>query len=656
MKLINQTLHVEVRDLTACGFSRSYIDKATSMQNKSLPYSKERGAKLFPFEQLGARYKEAIVEKFGDPYQYVQKSPIKDLVKYDLEADKFFSELMNRNLYTFSDDWVLRNSWAASWLNMILKYSKKEIAKQQLNMSVDTFYKNVCDLIKRSNINLPYSEKRLRLNLKEYEQQGYAMFIHGNTGKVSNAAKVNDEQSEAILLSLIEDPRQLDDVLICFTYNIWARENKYKEINPATVGNWRRAKAPEITTGRCGRETFNEKYIRPVKGLKPSAPFVLWESDDNNLDFYYQNNESQWNKAVSYVVVDSYCGLVLGRSFRIAKSPTVDMVKMAYIDAMYYVRSLTKGWHIPFELKADHWQEKTLYPYFKRIANFVPPAHFNKHRGYIEQFFGSTFSKRCAEICSEKNYNGNNITAKNFGVNQEELYLNKNSYPDTNEGVEMQLQKYYHLLRHFPDFKRENMKAPSKQQQWLDGWNKLTDEQKRPISDMQFLQLFGFTLPNEITITARGAEFQMNNIKYSYDLPNPVEQMYLIGEKVNVIYDPYDLSRILVTNGKNIRFIANSATLIARALHDAEANSRTMLNSVLSVKKEQSNHVSKNAAKRKIIVTDNLNEKALQMSGYMPKEIRNEIEHDYINQQQNKHAEKYENFLDSNLDLTGYTD
>jgi hypothetical protein len=49
--------------------------------------------------------------------------------------------------------------------------------------------------------------------------------------------------------------------------------------------------------------------------------------------------------------------------------------------------------------------------------------------------------------------------------------------------------------------------------------------------------------------------------KVSYDLPEAWMYNKLIGEKVEVYYDPFDFSRILVTNHKDIRFIAQSAEL-----------------------------------------------------------------------------------------------
>src|SRR5690606_248705 len=126
-----------------------------------------------------------------------------------------------------------------------------------------------------------------------------------------------------------------------------------------------------------------------------------------------------------------------------------------------------------------------------------------------------------------------------------------------------QIENFFHRLRHMPDITRKNFNsALSKEQQWLAKWNDMREDQKRPISDLQFLSIFGITHNPDrpITITNRGIEPQICNIKHSFDLPADLQLSRFVGAKVNVIYDPYDMSRVLVTNNDDIRFIARSAT------------------------------------------------------------------------------------------------
>jgi hypothetical protein len=344
------------------------------------------------------------------------------------------------------------------------------------------------------------------------------------------------------------------------------------------------------------------------------------------------------------------------------------MVKMAYIDAMYYVRRLTGKWHLPFEVKTDHWQDSTLSPFFKSIGNYVPAGHANKHRGYIEQLFGSSHAKRCEKMAAHQtlNYNGNNLTAVNRGVNLEALNDNRKSRPVVGEEAEQQIEKFFWLMQNLPAFTRENMNETSLEKLWLEDWNKLTDEEKRPITDEQFLLMFGFKhLPQgrQITITNRGVEPQIKGVRYSYDIPSHLDAMQLIDKSVTVIYDPYDMSRVLVTNEKDIRFIAQSATLQPRALQDAVTGSRTALNMVLDEKREQVRVASGKATKRRLAIGDNsFDEEAILLGQFMPKELKNHIEANAEKimignvKSSNEWQEKQDQFLNENYNTDSFFD
>ena len=233
----------------------------------------------------------------------------------------------------------------------------------------------------------------------------------------------------------------------------------------------------------------------------------------------------------------------------------------------------------------------------------------------------------------------------------EALNLNSKDWPLIGDEAEMQIEKFFYRLRNMPDITRANLAAESKQQHWLNKWQTLTSEQKKPITDLQFLMIFGIKHePNgrQITITNRGIEPQINGVKYSYDMPDYVSMMQIIGSKVNVTYDPYDMSRVLISNEENIRFIAKHAVLQPRALQDTYASSRQMLNMILNEKKEQVNAVTNKAAKRKLALANETDPEAIMMEGFMPKELKNDVEAHYISSSGNNNFEvQREAYLDS---------
>lgn len=530
--------------------------------------------------------------------------------------------------------------------------SRNKIIKS-LGINVPTFYQHLAAMMEaekknggretyEGNYQLPAKFATTYRNLasgkksklQQYMDKGPAALIDIMYGN-QLSAKINDQLAIAQLLELIEDPHQYDDVLVCMMYNVWAKNNNYSLIKAGTVGVWRRKKEHLIIMGRQGNAAMNEKYIRQVKGLLPCVPLALVEHDDNNLDFLFTNQDGyDFNKYVAIVVIDSRLKLVLGKSYIQGKQPEQWQVYHAYLDAMYYIRSLTGTWHLPFEIKADRWASKSLTPFYEKIGNFVAPATGNKHRGYIEQLFGSPLWKRSQKLVSQNNWSGNNMGAKFRGVNQEILRVNAKNRPLIGNEAETQIENFFYCLRHISDFKRTDMKAPSKEQQFVEQWNQLHNDDKRMINDEQFLLTFGIKHQPQgrsISITNRGVEPQINNSRFSYDLPESWMYDKYIGAKVNVVYDPFDMSRVLITNYDDIRFVARTAHLQPRALKDQYTGSRTYLNAILAQKKDQVSRVSElSVARKRIVNTDYYNAEAMLEGGVLLKELKYEAEQKYL--------------------------
>lgn len=671
LKLLNGNLYLELKDAVEAGcWTEGYLWKAKSTGSKSIKFLDDpvdNRRVLIEYETLKQDYKDKITLRYGNPYEYLAKEPIKKMVTTDKEAEAFFMRYRFDGSKMLPIERVREYTAAASWLNMLSNAdaNKKDI-KKLLNLNVADFFAKVIEIIASEKIALPGSYVRLREKINQYKEQqakskdeAYRLLIHKQYGN-NNAKKVSTELAESTLLEMISNNHQLDDVFVCYLYNKWAVDNQHEQITPATVGNYRRKNSAQVTLGREGNSAFNEKFIRQVKGLAPQTPLALVEHDDNNLDFLFADDKGyQFNKYVAIVVMDSCTKLVLGYSYNMSRYPEQWQVHHAYLSAMYYIRSLTGGWYLPFEIKADKWASKSLMPLYNRIGKFITPAHGNKHRGYIEQFFGSPLWKRSQKVVSEElggnNWSGNNMTAISRGVNMEVLGQSAGNRPLIGTPAEQQIESFFHLLRHMPDIKKDDLNAPSKEQQFLDAWNKLSEADRRPITDEQFLLTFGIKhQPKHTTgirITNRGVEPQIKNIQYSYDLPETWMYNKLVGEKVEVYYDPFDFSRVLVTNHQDIRFVAKSAELAPRALKDAHTGSRTYLNFLLSEKKEQVAQVGTTISTRKqLAAVDGFNAEAMLQGGVMLKEEKNVAEQRFLED----FSQQYESFLNDNNDFNEF--
>ncbi len=644
--------------------SEQYLKKANSVGTNGYGACKDPADNrcvVYIWEQMDRKYKR-MVERWlskrqgcqheaececGNPYRYMRSEPMRALVRRDEKATEWLLRYEKPSGEKLPSKKIDQLSMAAGVYNALthVNADKKGIIKQQLNYKdVTSFHDELlayCNQLKSAGV-LPKqfstAYRRFLANYKEYATEGYAALVHGNVGN-DNPAKLVDDYSKSVLHELLAHPNQYDDTMVAFLYNKWAKENQYEPIGAATVYVRRHEWKVELTAERMGNAAQNELLLRQVKGRGPSAPLYMLECDDYNINYYYQDaNGSKHRRYVSYIVADSRQGLVMGKCYRAADAPTVDMVRIAWLDAMYYIRSLTGGqtWYLPHEVKADHWQAATLHPWFAEIGHFIPPAVGNKHRGYIEQLFGSPHFKRCEKMAAhrELNYNGNNVTSAP-GVNMEAVKANANRRLSLGEASDAQVETLFFYARNMPNITGRDLEASSREEQWKADWAKLPESRKRSISDEQFLGIFGIKHEPQgraITITNRGIEPQIGNEQYSYDLPDAVGMMHLIGKKVSVVYDPYDMSRVLITDGEGVRFVAQAAEFHARAVADSTAGSREALNKVLADKKAQVAAIGERKAKRKELLDEHnyLDYEQIRFAGMMPKEQLAKVETKYI--------------------------
>lgn len=632
-------MYVKWNAAIEAGFSKGTLDGAKARKSNSWGFiddPEDKRRVLIDFEKLKDDYKKKLTDKYGDPYVYVAQQPIREMIKRDLEAEKFYLNyqyVTAQGKRSLPEEHVEKYTIAASVLNVLKNLDKAEL-KKKLNVTIEKFYNTLCEIIVLDKIDLPSSYRRLVVGeesaLSKYNALGYASLIDWRFGN-QLAAKVADEVSESMLKELIAIGNQHDDVMLAMQYNAWAKNQNKETIHHATVGVWRRKYESEIIMYREGNAALKNKYIPQVKGFRPTQPLYLVENDDNHLDllFIEPGNKSP-RKYISIVVADSFNDYALGKSYALSGElgdrQSIALVKAAYVDAMYHIRELVGdgNWYSFHEVKSDRWAIKSLEPFYNKIGKFVPPSLGNKNRGYIEQFFGSAHWKRCLKL-GANNYSGNNMTAKHRGVNMELFDRNvKNRRLIGDEAVE-QIENFFFRLRTMPQ-----SNGITKQQQWLEAFNAMPLSERKQITDEQFLLTYGIEhqpkngeLPR---ISNRGLECQISGVRYSFDIVGgtPIHE---IGKQVNVLYDPYDMSRVLLTDYKGLRLMAREARLHPRALKDAQLDSRTYLNAVLNEKVDVVNKISAKAEKRQQTLTENFfDAEAVLQAGIMKKEIKQQAE------------------------------
>jgi hypothetical protein len=584
MKILNENeLFIETADLVAAGFNINTIYSSCRHGYSTLPYQKDpSNAKLnvYPYEKLGRRYKEAIEKFFGNPYDHIAREPIKAMVKPDHAAEEFYLTYRYDEGKSLPPEHVKKYSKAASWLNMLVSVNKNPaVVKKQLHLKIDEFYNHVYALIKTDGIDLPVSYKRLRKTMAEYQEKGYESLIDWRFGN-KLAAKVNDDFTSSLLLELISHPNQHDDFIIAQAYNAKVVPLGYKAIDRATVGVHRRNNYYLLQGAREGNTAWYNTYGKVILRNRPSAPLLLVGSDDNDLDLYFRDERkgktNPYYRFKLIVLMDAYNDYILGYAY--GETVTADLIKAAYLDAMYHVKEITGGWYLMNQIQSDRWGLSALGDFYKSMAVYTPATAKVARAKYIEQAFGKTWHQT---LKMYPNYAGTNITSQSR-INRDNLELQKRNFPTIDEGLQY-IEDFINRLRHLPDRKT----GISRQQQWITAFNNSDLSRQHQISDARMLHLFGVEHTHSHTITNGGIKVSIEGQQFVYDVP---DDLYLqnVGKKVKVTYDPYDYSRVLVTDGGSLRFVAREFEKMSSAIADYKDGERSRLNHLLLMKK---NHV-----------------------------------------------------------------
>lgn len=619
MKYVGKILYVTFAEMVACGIYPQTIKNAKQRGSRGWEFIKDpqdSRCLLIRYDVLNDEYKHALTVKYIDVHNYAVNMPILELVKRDLIAEQFYLDY-EVNGKQLTSEQVAKYSTACDWLNMIKMVRADKNIVKNLGVSINSFYSAVVELIRIKDVDLPTSYARLMDKVAKYEKEGYEALVSAKIGN-KNRAKIMDNLSKSMLLEMIAHPNNYDDVFVASQYNLWAVANNYEKISKSTVKNYRKTHEKEIVMQRDGNAALNAKYIKQVKGTRPAWPLLMVESDDNHLDLYFYDVPTK-NPYVRYkgiFVVDSYNDYVLGYAVSTVLDTT--LVYKAYANAMRHIYDITGVYYVPNEIKTDKWAIKELKPFYESFAKYMDTPVGSKHRGYIEQFFGSAHWKRCIKA-GATNYTGNNITAKNRGVNLEYVVANKNNYPTTGAEAEKQIAEFVERLRHMVV---EGV-GMSKQAHWLNALAEMPAELKNSISKEMYLQKFGVKHPKELQVTNRGIEFSIKNKKFSFDCE--VDELSdVIGLKVDVYYDIQDMSTLLAVS-ERVRFVATNAQYHTRTMAESSEGSRQALNVVFEQKKRTVERLAKAAEDRKnTLKTAQMSAEDALMQLSVPKALKQE--------------------------------
>lgn len=648
MKIFDEKLYLEPEEWRNCGISEHAVGKAKNRvkngKNKSWDILKDPDdlrRTLVGYEALNDLDKKKVNDTFGNPYEYMAKEPIRRMVTKDLKAEAFFENYRYNGTRQLSEELIQKYTRAASWLNMLIEVNNnKKLLKKSLNLSLDRFYTYVCEMLnddkKRGRLSgkFPSTYQRLISLRKEYEEISYSCLIDWRVGNAL-AAKVKDEVCESILKEMLRNSNQHDFTVIQRAYNDWATANGYKTITAGTVGNKYADWEYEIKAAREGNAAWYDKFGKIIHRKRPSAPLLLVGSDDNDLDLYFievkkDGKENPYFRYVVILVMDAYNDYVLGYS--IGEEATIELIKAAYLDAVYHIKDLTGGWFLPHQIQTDRFAvdpqlKGNLATFYQNLATFTPATAKVPRGKYIERAFGVEWHQSLKRY---PNYAGHNITAQEK-LNRDAVAINKKSFPFKHD-AHAYIHDHISRMRLLAD-----KKGKTRQHAWLEAFEASELSQERRISEKRMLLLFG--KPNthpktgELltnTITNGGLQITIDGTSYVYDIP---DDLYLttVGKQVQVMYEDYDRSRVLVTDNKNLHFVAYEYQKMSSAIKDYADGERQYLNYLLQQKKDHVKKIGESVNRSKnVLERERINAQSMLQAGVMVKQIKQQAERQYI--------------------------
>lgn len=295
-----------------------------------------------------------------------------------------------------------------------------------------------------------------------------------------------------------------------------------------------------------------------------------------------------------YFVIDAYNDYIVG--YAIGDTENVELTKQAWKNACI------KHNILPYQIKSDNFAKSQLEPFYKQLcykADFYTPSAIGNARDkVIERMFGQFYNE---VVRIYPNASGSNITAKSQ-INRDVLQSIQNTFPDENEVIK-QIETCIH---NWNIITREKHGGLSKEQHYLQG----DHNRDRVLTDFQKLDFFGVLRERTVTYTKEGLELTVDGNKITYRDWDNKELMDSIGIEFQVVYEPSDLSKILIIADEGrIKHLVKQERLQPMALWDMQKGDRIQLNKRLIEKQRniQENVIDPANERRNILKEANVN-------------------------------------------------
>lgn len=166
----------------------------------------EGGQALYAWSSLPEKYKARFVAKYGDPEQKMKEAMMKDRIRLDGEARKWYEAFTyekNGQAEHLTENLIEEYTINASVLKELLcMMSQRRAIRQSLNGSMagawEVIYKSSEAMREEYGHTLPQNAARLKAKIKAFKADGYPSLVSGKIGN-RNTQKITGEFGQLLI-------------------------------------------------------------------------------------------------------------------------------------------------------------------------------------------------------------------------------------------------------------------------------------------------------------------------------------------------------------------------------------------------------------------------------------------------------------------------
>ncbi len=515
---------------------------------------------LIAYDSLPQRFKDKIIELFGDPYEKTKHISFSNYLEYDTAAQEYYNNYTLDSGDALPEKTIKEYVANATILNACNNLLKSMGGRRKaLGGGASKAWDKISDIISELPRHtyphsLPKNVRRLKQKNKVYLEKGYESLIHGNFCNKNSEKVCNDSKLWILKTWANQVERCTSAAHLLQMYNEMAEQTGWKKLeHEQTIKNYLRDNEHLWWAHRHGELKSKEKFSYQHSTKMPTMRDSLWYSDGTKMNYRYLDSHGKIKTCQVYEVMDAYSEVLLGYHI----SPTEDYE--AQYNA-YKMAAQTSG-HKPYEIKFDgQGGHKKLDSagFLSKIARLsIKTQPYNGKSKTIESAFGRfqmQYMKR------DWFFTGQNITSKSdeSKANREFQGANAKEYPTLDE-----VKEVYKKRRDQWNNAPHHATGISRMEMYLTSTNPRSPE----ISMWDMVDMFWMLRPKPVTCSAYGITITEKKTKHTYvvydenRMPDINWIRNNVDKKFYIKYDPQDMDTVYLydlNSAGDLRFVAHA--------------------------------------------------------------------------------------------------